>query len=62
MQNLKAKLLSRKFWAAVASALLIVFNDGLGWNIPQEAYWQLVALALGYIFGEAVVDCTKQKP
>jgi len=58
---LKQKLTSRKFWVAVATALFIVLNEGLGFNIDSELYWKLVTLALGYIFGEAAVDVARAK-
>jgi len=55
----KQKLTSRKFWVAVASAAFIILSEGLGFNVDQELYWKLVALALGYIFGEAAVDIAR---
>ena len=58
---LKQKLISRKFWVAVASATFIILSEGLGLNVDQELYWKLVALALGYIFGEAAVDIARAK-
>ena len=57
----KQKLASRKFWVAVASAAFIILSEGLGFDIDQELHWKLVALALGYIFGEAVVDIARAK-
>lgn len=53
------KLKSRKFWMAVASGLFIILSEGLGLDIPQEAYWSLVAIASAYILGEAYVDAKK---
>jgi len=58
---LKRKLTSRKFWVAVASAVFIILSEGLGFNVDSELYWKIVALALGYIFGEAAVDIAKTK-
>jgi hypothetical protein len=58
---MKAKLTSRKFWVAVASAAFIVLSEGLGFNIDSDLYWKLVAIALGYIFGEAAVDIARSK-
>ena len=52
---------SRKFWVAVASAVFIILSEGLGFNVDSELYWKLVALALGYIFGEAAVDIARAK-
>ncbi len=55
----KQKLTSRKFWVAVASAVFIVLSEGLGLSVDSDLYWKLVALALGYIFGEAAVDIAR---
>ena len=57
----KQKLTSRKFWVAVATAIFIILSEGLGFNIDSELYWKLVTLALGYIFGEAVVDIARAR-
>jgi len=59
--NWKRKLTSRKFWVAVASAVFIILTEGLGWNVDKDLYWKVVALALGYIFGEAAVDIARAK-
>lgn len=58
---LKQKLASRKFWVAVASAAFIILSEGLGLNVDSTLYWKIVALALGYIFGEAAVDVARSK-
>jgi len=55
----KQKLTSRKFWVAVASAAFVILSEGLGLNVDSELYWKIVALALGYIFGEAAVDIAR---
>ena len=57
----KQKLTSRKFWVAVASAAFIILSEGLGFNVDHELYWKIVTIALGYIFGEAVVDIARAK-
>lgn len=57
----KQKLTSRKFWFSIAGALLIVLNEGLQLGIPEETYWGIVALVLGYVFGEAAVDIARVK-
>ena len=61
MNDWKRKLTSRKFWVAVASAVFIILSEGLGLNVDQELYWKLIALTLGYIFGEAAVDVARVK-
>lgn len=58
---LKQKFTSRKFWVAVASAAFIILSEGLELNIDADLYWKLIALALGYIFGEAAVDIARAK-
>ena len=50
------KFKSRKFWMAVVSAVLIVLNEGLGWNVPSETILSFAAVVLGWIFAEAYVD------
>ena len=52
------KLKSRKFWMAVVTALLIVFNDGLGLELPTEAIMTVAGVVIAYILGESGVDCT----
>ena len=42
-------------------AAFIILSEGLGFNVDSELYWKLVALALGYIFGEAAVDIARAK-
>ena len=56
---LKQKLTSRKFWMAVASALLVVLNDGLSLGIDADTVLKFVALVLGYVLGEAAVDTAR---
>ncbi len=50
------KFKSRKFWAAMITGVLIVLNDGLGWNVPAETVTQFAAVVLGWVFAEAYVD------
>jgi uncharacterized membrane protein len=50
------KFKSRKFWMAIISALLIVANEGLGWNIPAETVMSFAAVVLGYLFSQGYVD------
>ena len=60
-KQLKQKLTSRKFWVALASAVFIILSEGLGFNVDSELYWKIVALALGYIFGEAAADIARAR-
>lgn len=56
---MNSKLKSRKFWLAVTSALLLVANEGLGLDIPEDVVLPFVALIVTYILGEAAVDATR---
>ena len=60
-RQLKQKLTSRKFWVALASAVFIILSEGLGFDVDSGLYWKIVALALGYIFGEAAADIARAK-
>lgn len=50
------KLKSRKFWMAVATAVLIIANEGLSLNIPKDAVLQVVGVVISYILGQSFVD------
>lgn len=53
------KLKSRKFWLTVGSVVLVVANEGLGLNIPEESYWAVVLPIMAYVLGEAYIDAKK---
>ncbi|MBP3951119.1 hypothetical protein [Bacillus suaedae] len=57
---MKNKFLSRKFLLAVVTGLLVVVNQGLGLNLPEESILTVAGVAVTYIVGESVVDA-KQK-
>jgi len=50
------KLKSRKFILAVVTALLIIANEGLNLNIPEDAVLKIVQLVIAYIGIEGVAD------
>jgi len=51
---------SRKFWTAVVSAILMILNQGLGWDVPEDTVIAFVVLILGWIFAEAAVDVSRR--
>ncbi len=53
------KIKSRKFWMAVVGAGLVVANEGLGLNLPEESVLTVAGLLIAYILGEAYVDGKK---
>ena len=56
------KLKSRKFWMAIVSAVIIVANEGLGWNLPAETIYAFAAVVLGWIITEGAVDMKATQP
>jgi len=54
------KLKSRKFILAVVTALLIIANEGLNLNIPEDAVIKIVQLVIAYIGIEGVADAVSR--
>jgi uncharacterized membrane protein len=50
------KFKSRKFWMAVVGGVLVILNDGLGWNLPVDTVYGFAAIVIGWIVSEAYVD------
>ncbi|WCN36585.1 hypothetical protein [Aneurinibacillus uraniidurans] len=53
------KLKSRKLWMAVVTAGLVIANNGLGLNIPEESVMSIAGVVVAYILGQSYVDATK---
>ncbi|MFZ5641914.1 MAG: hypothetical protein ACOY4Q_14660 [Bacillota bacterium] len=53
------KLKSRKFWMAIVAALLVIFNQGLGFNLPEESIMAVAGIVISYIFGQSYVDAKR---
>lgn len=63
--NLKAKLTSRKFWAAVADfvgMLLVAFNCTQEQAVQITAIIMAGAAVVAYIIGEGLTDCANAQP
>ena len=56
MRPFMERLKSRKWLTAIATILLIICNEMVGLNIPEEAYWSIILPAIAYILGEAYAD------
>ena len=56
MRTFMERLKSRKWLTAIATILLIICNEMVGLNIPEEAYWAIILPAIAYILGEAYTD------
>ena len=53
------RLRSRKLWMAIATGLLVIANEGLDLDLPNEAIMTIVALIITYILGQSYVDANK---
>ncbi len=61
MKEKPSKLKSRKLWIAVVTALLVVVNEGLGFNIPREPILVVAGIVISYIIGQSAVDAVAAK-
>lgn len=50
------RLKSRKFLMALATALLMILNEGLNLGIPADVYGWIVGVVIAWILGESYVD------
>lgn len=53
------KFKSRKFWMAVVTGLLVIANQGLELNLPEEAMQTVAGVVIAYILGESFIDAKK---
>lgn len=50
---------SKKFFAALSAALIIIFSDGLGLTTDQST--DIVKVIMSYIVGQGIADAGKEK-
>ena len=55
------RLKSRKFLMALATALLMILNEGLDLGIPADVYGWIVGVVISYIVGESFIDASAAK-
>ena len=56
MRSWADRLKSRKFLMALATALLMILNEGLELGIPADVYGWIVGVVIAFILGESYVD------
>jgi len=56
VRPLLERLKSRKFLTALASAVFIIINEGLGAPVNREAYAWISGTIIAFILGESYVD------
>ena len=55
MQKIKIGLKTTEFWLALIAALITVFNEQLGLNLPEEAILSIASMVISYIFGRSII-------
>ncbi len=50
------RLKSRKFLLSIATVVLIILNEAVGLNIPEDADWKIIAPVVAFILGESYID------
>ncbi len=56
-----SKLKSRKLWVSIVSALLIIANQGLGLDLPNETILAFAGIVITYLLGQSAVDAVAAK-
>ncbi len=56
METRKHWLLSRKFWIASATALVLILQDTLGIELDPENLVAVILPVVAYILGESYID------
>ncbi len=56
MRSWADRLKSRKFLMALATALLMILNEGLELGIPADVYGWIVGVVIAWILGESYID------
>ena len=52
-------LRSARFWMAVVAAAILVANQGLGLNLPNETITAFALLVITYLLGDTAVDVAR---
>ena len=53
------RLRSRKWWAAIATGIVLVFGENLGIHLDSDQLWGLAVTAASYLGGQGLVDAVK---
>jgi len=55
MDKIKSGIKTSEFWLALVAAVIMVFNEQLGLNLPKEAIMSIMAMVISYIFGRSII-------
>lgn len=55
MNRIKTGVKTTEFWTTVAAAIIMVFNQGLGFNLPSDQLMSLAGVVMSYCLGRSIV-------
>ena len=54
MDKIRAGVKTSEFWVTVVSAFLMIFNKGLGFDLPEEIILPLAGTVAAYVLGRSI--------
>ena len=60
MDTIKALLTSKKFITTMIGVFTVLIGK-IGWDVPAETLWQVVALIAGFTGSQGLADWAKEK-
>ena len=51
----KAGVKTTEFWTTLVAAVVMVFNQGLGFNLPEEQLMSFAGVVIAYVLGRSIV-------
>ncbi|MFQ5673424.1 MAG: hypothetical protein ACE5G9_10035 [Nitrospinales bacterium] len=55
MNRIKSGIKTTEFWTTVVAGVIMVFNQGLGIQLPSEQIMSLAGVVIAYILGRSIV-------
>lgn len=55
MNRIKTGVKTTEFWTTVGAAIIMVFNQGLGFNLPSDQLMSLAGVVMSYCLGRSIV-------
>lgn len=60
IDTIKALLTSKKFIATMVGVVAVLVSK-IGWDVPEETLWQVVALIASFTGSQGLADWAKEK-
>ncbi|MFQ5716628.1 MAG: hypothetical protein ACE5GQ_05955 [Nitrospinales bacterium] len=55
MGQIKSGVKTTEFWTTLVAAVVMVFNQGLGFNLPEEQLTSFAGVVIAYVLGRSIV-------